>query len=154
MFKLTEGGFVANSGGNGLAGARNDKGAGDKLVAFLLSDIVLLTGDKRFVNLDGSLSDLAVDEDLIAERIDDEVAFDDLVLRNLTRFAIPDDGRFLLGNETHFINGFLRPDFVDDADQSVKNGDKNEEEVLVGTDHENHDGEDEVDEVEDSEGVS
>ena len=145
--------FGANGGGGGFTSAGNDERAGDELVAFFLSDVILLTSDESFVDFDGALFEAAVDEDLVAEREDEEVAFDNLVLVDLDGFAVSDDGGLLLGGEAHFVDGAFGADFVDDTNQGVRDGDEDKEEVLVRADGQNHEGEDEVDEVEDGEGV-
>ena len=154
LFDFAEFGFGADGGGGGFTGAGDNEGTGDEFVTVFLGDVVLLTSDEGFVNFDSSLFEAAVDEDLVAEREYYEVAFDDLVSRDLDGFAVTDDGGFLLGGEAHFVDSFLGTDFVDDTDKGVRDGDEDEEEVFIGADHEDHDGEDEVDEVKDSEGVS
>lgn len=72
---------------------------------------------------------------------------------DLESLAVSNDGRFLLRNEAHFIDGVLGADFVDNTDKGVGDGDKNKEEVFVGANQDNHSGQDEVDEVEDGKGV-
>ena len=131
----------------GLAGTRYDKGTGNEFVAFFLFDIVLLAGDKSFVDFDGTFRDFTINKDLVAESVDDEVAFDYLGLVDLNRFAVSDDGRFLLGNEAHFVDGFFGTNFVDNADESVRYGDEDKKEIFVSADRDNHQGEDEIDKI-------
>jgi len=114
----------------------------------------LFTGDEGFVDFDASLFDLSVDDDLVTKREDEEVAFDDLVLEDLANLSFPDDGRLLLGEEAHFVNGSFRTDAIDDADAGVSDSDEDEEEVFVGANGDNHEGKDEVDEVENRKGIS
>ena len=116
-------------------------------------DIVLFAGDERFVDFDVALLNFAIDDDLVAEGEDEEIAFDDVVLVDLDRLAITNDSGLLLGDEAHFVDGAFSADFVDDTNQSVRNGDEDEEEVLIRADGENHEGEDEIDEIEDGESV-
>ena len=76
-----------------------------------------------------------------------------MVLGDLAGLAVSDDGGLLLGEEAHFVDGAFGADAVDDADTGVSDGDKDEEEIFVGANRDNHEGEDEVDEVENGEGV-
>ena len=98
----------------------------------------MLAGDERLINLDTSLFDAGVDEDLVAEFEDEEVAVDDGAGGDLAWFAISDDGGVLFGSETHFVDSFFGANGVNDANQSVRDGDKDEKEVFVGADRNNH----------------
>ena len=142
----------ANRGDFGLTGAGNHKGTGDEFVAGVFRDVVLFAGDEGFVDLDFASADHGVDQDLVAEREDHEVTLDDLVSGDLTGLAVTDDRGLLLGQETHFVDGAFGANFVDDADQSVGDGDEDEEKVFVGANQDDKDGQDEVDEVEEGEG--
>ena len=68
--------------------------------------------------------------------------------------AVSDDCGLLLGYEAHFVDSALSTDFVDDADESIGDGDQYEKEVFVATDGDDHRSEDDIDEIEDSEGVA
>ena len=83
----------------------------------------MLAGDVGFVDFYRALDNLAVGGDLVADRADDEVTFDDLVLRDLPGASFPDDGGILLGDEAHFVDGALGANAVDDADESVGDSD-------------------------------
>ena len=72
---------------------------------------------------------------------------------NLDSLSFPNNGGLLFGAKAHFVDGALGADAVDDTDQSVRNGDEDKEEVLIGANRDNHEGKDEVDEVEDGKGV-
>ena len=154
LFKLVDEILLADGGGGGLTGAGNDETARGEFVAFSFSDIFLFTSDEGFVNLDGSLFYAGVDNDLVAEAKDKKVVFDYLIGGDLARFAVADDGGLLFREDSKFIDSFLGANFVDDANESVGDGDENKKEVFVGANGDNHEGEDEVDEVEDGEGVS
>lgn len=69
-FELVDEIVGADRGGFGFAGAGNNKTARDELVARVLSDVVLLASDEGFVDLDSSLLNLAVYNDLVAEGVD------------------------------------------------------------------------------------
>ncbi len=113
----------------------------------------MLAGDEGFVDFDLALFDDGVDDNLITEAENKEVAFDDLVLVDLALFAISDHSGAFFGEEAHFVDGFFGADAVDDADKSVCDGNEDKEEVFVGANRDNHEGEDEVYEVENREGV-
>ena len=114
----------------------------------------MFAGDEGFVDFDFAGLDDGVDEDLVAERENQEVALDDLIGGDLAVSAFPDDGGVLLGLEFLLVDGLFGANFVDDADKGVGDGDKDEEEVFVGADQDDEDGEDEIDEVEEGESGS
>ena len=144
---------LADGGGGGFTSASNDKTTRDKLVARFFDDVILFAGNVGFVDFDLALLDLCINDDLITEREDEKIAFDDLVLRNLSSFSVSDNSRLLLGDKTHFVDGFFGADAVDDADTSIGDGDEDEEKVFIGTNRDNHEGKDEVDEIKNSQSV-
>lgn len=133
--------------GDGFTSARDDKATRDELVFDSLFEVVLFASDEGFVDFDASLSDFAVDEDLVANRINDDVAFFDVFLVDLKDLAVSFDSGFLLGQKFHFVNGVFGADFVDDSNESVGDSDKDKEEIFVRADDKNHASEDEVDEI-------
>ena len=153
-FDFGELAVAADGGDSGFAGAGNDEAARDELVAFLFGDVVLLAGDVGFVDFYLAFFYFCIHNDLIAERENHEVAIHNLVLEDLPGFAVPDDGGLLLGNEAHFVDSPLGADAVDNRDAGVGDSNKDEKEILVGANRDNHQGEDEVDEVENRQSVS
>lgn len=119
----------------------------------MFGDVVLLASDEGLINLYGALLYFAVYDDLVAEREDGEVAFDEVLLIYLEGFTVSDDSRALLGNKTHLIYGFFGADFIDDADEGVRDGDEDEKEVFMGADKNNHACKNKVDKIKDSESV-
>ena len=115
--------FGANRDGLGFTSAGNDEATRGELVARAFDDIVLLAGDKRFVNFDGALFDFAINNDLVAEGIDEKIAINDFGLGNLERFAVPYHSGFLLGDETHFVDSALGADAVDNGNTGVGDSD-------------------------------
>ena len=59
----------------------------------------------------------------------------------------------MLRDETHFVDDFLRANAVNDADQSVRDGDPDKQHVFVAADRGDHESEDNVDEIKKGEGV-
>ena len=57
---------------------------------------------------------------------------------DLISFAVFDDGGFLLGKKAHFVDNFLGAELVDDADESVRDGDTNEKHIFVAADESHH----------------
>ena len=96
---------------------------------------------------------MAVYNDLVAYRKDEEIAVDDLLLADLANLTISDNRRPLFRDKTHFVDGFLGANFVDNADKGISNGDEHKKKIFVAADKKNHDGKDEVNEIEDSESV-
>ena len=119
----------------------------------MFQNIIGFASDKRFVNLHFPFNYLAVYNNLVTYRENKEIAVDDLLLADLANLTIPDNRRALLGNETHFVDGFLGADFVDNTDKGISNGDEYKKKIFVAADKKNHDSEDKVDKVEDSESV-
>ena len=143
----------ADVDGFGVASARYDETARDERVAGGPNDVVLFPSDIGLVDLYGPLSDFAVNDYLVAEAIDEEVTFDDVGLVDLEGFAVSNDGGLLLGDEFELVDSAFGADFVDDADESVSDGDEEKKEIFVGANRDNHEGKDEIDEVENREGV-
>lgn len=137
-FDFVELAFFTNSRCDGVTSARYNERTRDEFVALVFFDIVLLTGDEGLINFYDTLLDFTIDEDLVAKRIDEKIAFDDLVLINLNGFAISYYCGFLLGNQTHLVDGFFGADFIDDTDKGVCDSDENKKKVFEGADHQNH----------------
>ena len=146
--------LVTNSGGGGFTGARNNKTTGDKLVAKRFFDVFLFTGDERFVDLDSSLFDFAIDNNLIAKRKNKKITLNDISLRNLNGFAFSDDSGVLFREEAHFVDDFFGTNFVNDADESIENSNREKEHVFIGANAKNHDSKNKIDEVENRKSVS
>ena len=144
----------AYGGDYGLASAGNHKATRGKLIARVLGDIVGLTGDEGFVDFYTARDNFAIYQDLIAQRKYNQVALYNVCGGGLKSFAVSNYRGLLLGDEAHFIDSFFGADFVDNANQSICDGDKDKEEVLVTADKEDHNGEDKVDKVEDGKGIS
>ena len=89
-------GFGADGGDGGFTGARDHERAGDEFVAFMFGDAALLAGNVGFVDLYSSLFYFGVDDDLVAEAKDDEVALNEIFGGDLESFATSDDGGVLL----------------------------------------------------------
>ena len=69
-FKLINKVFGAHSDGGGFTTARNYTTTRDELVSLMFNDVVLLPGNKRFVDLYRSLFYLAINNNLIAQAKD------------------------------------------------------------------------------------
>lgn len=154
LFKFVDEILLADGGGGGLAGAGNDEATRGECIAFTLSDIFLLAGNECLVDFDSSLFYAGIDNDLVAETKDEEIAFDYLIGGDLTRFAVADDGGLLFGEDPEFVDSFFGTNFVNDTDEGVGDGDKDKKKVFVGTNRDDHESEDEVDEIENRKGVS
>ena len=153
MFEFADVAVFDGGSDGGFAVAGDDEATRDEFVAWAFFDVVGFAGDEGFVDFDDSLFDGGVDEDLVAEAEDHEISLDEVFRANLDGFVISNNSRVLLGEKFHLVDGAFGADFVDDGDESVGDGDKDEEEVFIRADDENHRCEDEVDEVEDRESV-
>ena len=153
LFEFVDEILLANGRGGSFASAGNDEAARGECVAFSLSNVFLFAGNKGFVDFNSSLFYAGVDDDLVAETKDKEIAFDYLIGGDLTRLTITDDGWLLFGENSKFVDGFFGADFINNANEGVGDGNENKKEVFVGANGDNHESENEVDEIEDGKGV-
>ena len=82
-----------------------------------------------------------------------KITIDDLLLADLANLTISDNRRPLFRNKTHFVDGFLGADFVDNTDKGISNGDEHKKKIFVATNKKDHGGKGKVDKIKDSESV-
>ena len=144
----------ANIFDSGSSSAGNYERARDELVAGVFFNIVLLAGDKGFVNLYGSVLYYTVIQDLIAEGENEDVVFFNLVWFDLVSATAAFDNGVFCGENAKFVDDFLGAEVVNNADEGVCDGNENKEHVFVTTDRDDHERQNQVHEVEKGESMA
>ena len=90
-------------------------------ITFVLCNLVRLTGQKGFIDLDLTVLHNSVRADLIARLKDYDVIDHQILHRNHPLPAITDYRRLRSMQHRHLVQYILCPDLLDDTDQCIQN---------------------------------
>ena len=109
---------------------------------------VRLTGQECFVDRDLPRTHDGVGADLVAVLEFDDVVPDQFTGGDFHLPSVANGGHFALREDGQLVDGMLRPQFLDDTDERVRQDDEQERTVLPGAHREHEDGEHDEDAVE------
>jgi hypothetical protein len=116
-----------NGGQHVSTRALDDEGARAEIGSRRVMHRLRLAGQDRLVEQEPfARPELPVGDQLISGLEDDEVAFNDLVLRERPGVSVAHDGRCGNNQRREAVEGPLRPYFLDDPDQRVRHQDSQE----------------------------
>ena len=108
-----------------------DKTAGKKFISGIFCQIVRLTCQERFVYFHTAFEYFYVCRNLISGFQKDQIVDDQFLCGNTPFLSFTQDNRFAFCQNCKFVNGFFRPDLLNDTDDCIDQDNSHKHGIFV-----------------------